>query len=101
MNFTRARITKDGIRIYEDADFAGMREAGRIAAQILDDVEDLVKPGATTGQIEEFIREYNGEGIQHLALTTGNIYETVEKLRARGVRLQDTIETYEPDPKLS
>lgn len=45
-------------------------------------------------QIEEFIRDYNGEGIQHLALTTANIYETVEKLRARGVRLQDTIETY-------
>jgi 4-hydroxyphenylpyruvate dioxygenase len=45
-------------------------------------------------QIEEFIRQYNGEGIQHLALTTGNIYETVEKLRARGVKLQDTIETY-------
>jgi 4-hydroxyphenylpyruvate dioxygenase len=45
-------------------------------------------------QIEEFIRDYNGEGIQHLALTTDNIYETVEKLRARGVRLQDTIETY-------
>ena len=55
MDDTRGRITKDGIRIYEDADFAGMREAGRIAAQILDDVEDLVKPGATTGQIEEFI----------------------------------------------
>jgi 4-hydroxyphenylpyruvate dioxygenase len=47
-----------------------------------------------TSQIEEFIREYNGEGIQHLALTTDDIYETVEKLRARGVRLQDTIETY-------
>jgi 4-hydroxyphenylpyruvate dioxygenase len=45
-------------------------------------------------QIEEFLREYNGEGIQHLAFTTGNIYETVEKLRARGVSLQDTIETY-------
>lgn len=45
-------------------------------------------------QIEEFIRDYNGEGIQHLALTTDNIYETVEKLRANGVRLQDTIETY-------
>jgi 4-hydroxyphenylpyruvate dioxygenase len=45
-------------------------------------------------QIEEFIRDYNGEGIQHLALTTDDIYETVEKLRARGVRLQDTIETY-------
>lgn len=45
-------------------------------------------------QIEEFIRDYNGEGIQHLALTTDDIYGTVEKLRARGVKLQDTIETY-------
>ena len=45
-------------------------------------------------QIEEFIREYNGEGIQHLAFTTDNIFETVEALRARGVKLQDTIETY-------
>ncbi|WP_267394493.1 MULTISPECIES: 4-hydroxyphenylpyruvate dioxygenase [unclassified Sphingomonas] len=45
-------------------------------------------------QIEEFIRDYNGEGIQHLALTTEDIFETVEKLRARGVKLQDTIETY-------
>ena len=45
-------------------------------------------------QIEEFIRDYHGEGIQHLALTTDNIYDTVERLRARGVRLQDTIETY-------
>ena len=45
-------------------------------------------------QIEEFLRAYNGEGIQHLALATNNIYETVEKLRARGVQLQDTIETY-------
>ena len=45
-------------------------------------------------QIEEFLRDYNGEGIQHLALSTHDIFATVEKLRARGVRLQDTIETY-------
>ncbi|MCM8730995.1 4-hydroxyphenylpyruvate dioxygenase [Hephaestia sp. GCM10023244] len=45
-------------------------------------------------QIEEFLRDYKGEGIQHLALTTADIYTTVEKLRARGVKLQDTIETY-------
>ena len=45
-------------------------------------------------QIEEFIRQYKGEGIQHLALTTPDIYATVEKLRGRGVKLQDTIETY-------
>ncbi len=45
-------------------------------------------------QIEEFLREYNGEGIQHLALATDDIFDTVEKLRARGVEFQDTIETY-------
>jgi 4-hydroxyphenylpyruvate dioxygenase len=45
-------------------------------------------------QIEEFLRQYNGEGIQHLALTTPNIYETVEKMKANGVIFQDTIETY-------
>jgi 4-hydroxyphenylpyruvate dioxygenase len=47
-----------------------------------------------SSQIEEYLREYNGEGIQHLALATADIYTTVEKLRARGVKLQDTIETY-------
>ena len=45
-------------------------------------------------QIEEFLRRYNGEGIQHIALTTENIFETVEAMRARGVDFQDTIETY-------
>jgi 4-hydroxyphenylpyruvate dioxygenase len=45
-------------------------------------------------QIEEFIRQYNGEGIQHIALGTDDIYRTVRDLRARGVPLQDTIDTY-------
>jgi 4-hydroxyphenylpyruvate dioxygenase len=45
-------------------------------------------------QIEEFIRSYQGEGIQHLAFSTNNIYETVEKLRARGVKLQHTSDAY-------
>src|SRR6201747_1810197 len=45
-------------------------------------------------QIEEFLRAYRGEGIQHLAFTTNDIYATVEALRARGVKLQDTPETY-------
>jgi len=56
MNDTRARITRDGIRIYEDADFAGMRAAGQIAADILDKVAPLVQPGTTTQALEDFIR---------------------------------------------
>ncbi|WOK36362.1 4-hydroxyphenylpyruvate dioxygenase [Sphingomonas sp. C3-2] len=45
-------------------------------------------------QIEEFIKDYKGEGIQHLALSTDDIFATVDKLRANGVRFQDTPETY-------
>jgi 4-hydroxyphenylpyruvate dioxygenase len=45
-------------------------------------------------QIEEFLREYKGEGIQHLALSTDNIFETVDRLRANGIRFQDTIDSY-------
>lgn len=52
----RGRVTRDGIRIYEDADFAGMRAAGQVAAQILDAVGSLVIPGVTTAEIDDFIR---------------------------------------------
>ena len=56
MDEMRGRVTKDGIRIYEDADFVGMREAGRIAAIILDDVGAMVQPGVATSEIDDFIR---------------------------------------------
>ncbi len=36
-------------------------------------------------QISEYLREYNGEGIQHIALTTSDIYATIEQLREHGV----------------
>ncbi|MEM7277301.1 MAG: 4-hydroxyphenylpyruvate dioxygenase [Pseudomonadota bacterium] len=45
-------------------------------------------------QIEEFLREYNGEGIQHIALGSSNIYDTVDQLKANGIGLQDTIDAY-------
>ena len=45
-------------------------------------------------QIEEFLRDYKGEGIQHLAFGTDDIYGTVETLRARGVKFQQTPESY-------
>ncbi len=60
MDDTRGRVTKDGIRIYEDADFAGMRTAGRIAAEILDMMGPLVEPGVTTAALDDFIREEIG-----------------------------------------
>ena len=45
-------------------------------------------------QIEEYLREYRGEGIQHIALATADIYRTVDRLRANGVTFQDTPGTY-------
>jgi methionyl aminopeptidase len=53
----RGRLTKDGIRIYEAADFAGMARAGQIAAQILDDIGAHVFPGQTTGEIDRLITQ--------------------------------------------
>ncbi len=45
-------------------------------------------------QIEEFLREYKGEGIQHIALGTSDIYAGVDILRGRGIPFQDTPDTY-------
>ena len=45
-------------------------------------------------QIEEFLRDYRGEGIQHIALGTPDIFGAVETMRERGVGFQDTPETY-------
>ena len=45
-------------------------------------------------QIEEFLKDYHGEGIQHVALGTDDIFHTVETMRDRGVAFQDTIDAY-------
>jgi 4-hydroxyphenylpyruvate dioxygenase len=45
-------------------------------------------------QIEEYLREYHGEGIQHIALSTEDIYATVDRLRQNGIEFQDSPDTY-------
>ena len=45
-------------------------------------------------QIEEYLREYRGEGIQHIALSSGDICRTVDRLRANGLVFQDTPDSY-------
>ena len=46
------------------------------------------------GQISEYLDLYHGEGIQHVALGSTDLYRTVDALTARGVKLLDTIDTY-------
>ena len=45
-------------------------------------------------QINEYLDAYKGEGIQHIALFTDNIYDTVEAMREAGVAFLDTPDTY-------
>jgi 4-hydroxyphenylpyruvate dioxygenase len=46
------------------------------------------------GQIQEYLDMYRGEGIQHIALGSTDLYRTVDALRASGIKLLDTIDTY-------
>jgi 4-hydroxyphenylpyruvate dioxygenase len=45
-------------------------------------------------QIEEYLQAYKGEGIQHIALASSDIYATVEALRSRDVSFMDVPDTY-------
>lgn len=45
-------------------------------------------------QIEEFLKRFNGEGIQHIAVGTNDIYKTVVDMKANGVPFQTTPDTY-------
>ena len=46
------------------------------------------------GQIQEYLDLYHGEGIQHIALGSGELFATVDSLLAKGMKLLDTIDTY-------
>jgi 4-hydroxyphenylpyruvate dioxygenase len=45
--------------------------------------------GKGTGQIEEFLLQFNGEGIQHVALLSDDLLDTVDRLRAAGIALMN------------
>ena len=45
-------------------------------------------------QIEEYLKAYQGEGIQHIALASTDIYRTVDVLNRQGVKFQETPDTY-------
>ena len=47
-----------------------------------------------SGQIQEYLDLYHGEGIQHVALGSTELFKTVDALKASGVKLLDTIDTY-------
>src|SRR6056297_2730672 len=69
VNKHRGRTTREGIRIHEAADFAGMHDAGRLAATILDEIADHVFVGQTTGAKSATI---GYKGYQHASCISVN-----------------------------
>lgn len=53
--------------------------------------------GKKKSQIEEYIEYYGGSGVQHLAIATENIIETITDLRSRGVEFLHVPDTYYDD----
>src|SRR2546421_7592796 len=50
--------------------------------------------GKKKSQVEEYLEFYNGEGVQHVAMATNNIIETVTALRSRGVEFLQVPDSY-------
>ncbi|WP_339789492.1 4-hydroxyphenylpyruvate dioxygenase [uncultured Imperialibacter sp.] len=53
--------------------------------------------GAKKSQVEEYLDFYNGSGIQHIAVATDDIIETVTQLQNRGVEFLNVPTTYYDD----
>ncbi len=56
-------ILRDGtIKLHGPEAFEGMRNAGRLAAEILDALAPFVQPGITTGAIDDLVRQMTLDG---------------------------------------
>ena len=58
-------INSKAIKLYDSDAFVGMRTAGQVTAKCLDALVDIIKPGITSNEIDEFILEF---GAQHQAV---------------------------------
>ncbi|MGR8980573.1 MAG: 4-hydroxyphenylpyruvate dioxygenase [Gammaproteobacteria bacterium] len=52
------------------------------------------EPSDDKSQIQEYLDAYHGEGIQHIALATDDIFASVEQLRGNGIQFMDVPDTY-------
>ena len=64
------------IRLYSPEDFSGMQNAGQLTARCLDALVDIVRPGVTTQEIDDFVYSF---GKQHNALPATLYYRGFTK----------------------
>ncbi|NWJ48026.1 MAG: 4-hydroxyphenylpyruvate dioxygenase [Chloroflexi bacterium] len=84
---------------YDDKDIS--TEYSALMSKVMTNNSGLIKlpinepaRGLKKSQIEEYLDYYHGPGVQHLALITGNILNTVSELRKRGVEFITVPESY-------
>ncbi|MCV6575652.1 MAG: type I methionyl aminopeptidase [Cohaesibacter sp.] len=70
------------IHLYDEEAFAGMRAAGQLTATALDKVADLIKPGVTTQEIDDFVRAF---GQEHNALPATLNYRGYSKFSCTSI----------------
>jgi 4-hydroxyphenylpyruvate dioxygenase len=79
-------------------------EYSALMSKVMSDGEGKIKfpinepaEGKRKSQIEEYLEFYGGPGVQHVAMTTSNIVDTVEALKERGVGFLETPDAYYED----
>ena len=84
---------------FDDADIS--TEYTALMSKVMSNGNDRIKfpinepaEGKKKSQIEEYLEYYRGEGVQHLAIATRNIVETVTQLKSRGVEFLQVPESY-------
>jgi 4-hydroxyphenylpyruvate dioxygenase len=87
---------------FDDKDIS--TEYSALMSKVMANGNDRVKfpinepaEGKRKSQIEEYLEYYRGPGVQHIAMATGNIIETVGKLRRQGVEFLRVPSTYYED----
>jgi 4-hydroxyphenylpyruvate dioxygenase len=91
-----------GFRLYQHFDDKDIStEYSALMSKVMANGNDRVKfpinepaPGRRKSQIEEYLEYHHGPGVQHIAMGTGNIVETVSRLRAQGVEFLRVPHTY-------
>lgn len=83
-------FSEDQIRTEHSALKSTVVSAGNGVTMPLNEPAD----GLKRSQIQEYVEQYDGPGVQHLALRTDDIVATVAALRDRGVRFMRVPDTY-------
>lgn len=62
IDYNKAPLKYTGqIRIFDETAFVGMRKIGRLAAECLDALTDIIKPGVTTRAIDDFVFAFGAD----------------------------------------